>query len=155
MFHVVTCSVPIFYNISVVNSSAVTLGFMWKQLCTELGETYVVINHKGIWPNGNAFAYINKLCHCYAESVILCFIIVNDSRLPSFFISSHGNNCSSVFASVWSEICVSLFPPLHQRMWLIDLFSQFIPAILKLLCCVTVMYDHQCTIKLTDNFSVG
>lgn len=76
LFYVVTCSVSIFYNISVVNSLAVTFGFMWKQLCTELGETYVVINHKGIRPNGIAFAYINKLCHCYAESVILFYYCI-------------------------------------------------------------------------------
>lgn len=50
------------------------------------------------------------------QNLSYCFIIVYDSRFPSFFISSHGNNCSSVFASVWSEICESLFPPLRQRM---------------------------------------
>lgn len=77
---------------------------------------YVVLNHKGIKQNGNAFAFIDKLCHCYAESNILCFIIVYDSRFPSFFIPSQENNSSSAFASVWSDICESIFQPLHQRM---------------------------------------
>lgn len=47
------------------------------------------------------------------QNLLYCVIVIHDSRFPSFFISSQENNCWSVFASVWSDICESTFPPLH------------------------------------------